>query len=73
MGISADDQMRLFTRFFRAPAANELAIQGTGLGLAIVKAIVESHGGRITVESELGRGTTFCIELPLAVREAAAA
>jgi len=73
MGISADDQMRLFTRFFRAPAANELAIQGTGLGLAIVKAIVESHGGRITVESELGRGTTFCIELPLAVREVAAA
>jgi signal transduction histidine kinase len=73
MGISPDDQTRLFTRFFRASAANELAIQGTGLGLAIVKAIVESHGGRITVESEVGRGTTFCIELPLAVREVAAA
>jgi signal transduction histidine kinase len=69
MGISADDQTRLFTRFFRTSAANELAVQGTGLGLAIVKAIVEGHGGKITVESGVGRGTTFCVELPLADRE----
>ena len=69
MGVSADDQMRLFTRFFRTSAANELAIQGTGLGLAIVKAIFEGHGGKITVESEVGRGTTFCVELPLALGE----
>ena len=59
MGISMADQERLFTRFFRTAAANEQAIQGTGLGLAIVKAIVEGHGGTITVESEVGVGTTF--------------
>jgi signal transduction histidine kinase len=69
MGISPTDQERLFARFFRTAAANEQAIQGTGLGLAIVKAIVEGHGGRITVESEVGMGTTFCVELPLGVRE----
>ena len=69
MGISAEDQRRLFRRFFRTSAANEQAIQGTGLGLAIVKAIVDGHGGRVTVESEVGSGTTFCVELPLAVRE----
>src|SRR6267378_3626266 len=69
MGISAEDQRRLFRRFFRTSAANEQAIQGTGLGLAIVKAIVDGHGGRVTVESEVGSGTTFCVELPLAVRQ----
>jgi signal transduction histidine kinase len=69
MGISAEDQPRLFRRFFRTSTANEQAIQGTGLGLAIVKAIVDGHGGRVTVESEVGSGTTFCVELPLAVRE----
>jgi len=73
MGISAEDQGRLFARFFRTSEANEQAIQGTGLGLAIAKAIVEGHGGKITVDSELGRGTTFCVELPLAVREVVAA
>ncbi len=73
MGISAEDQRRLFRRFFRTSTANEQAIQGTGLGLAIVKAIVDGHGGRVTVESEVGSGTTFCVELPLAVREMVAA
>ena len=73
MGISLTDQEQLFTRFFRTAAANEEAIQGTGLGLAIVKAIVEGHDGTITVESEVGMGTTFCVELPLGVREAVAA
>jgi len=69
MGISAEDQRRLFRRFFRTSTANEQAIQGTGLGLAIVKAIVDGHGGRVTVESEVGSGTTFCVERRLAVRE----
>jgi signal transduction histidine kinase len=69
MGISPEDQQRLFGRFFRTSAASAQAIQGTGLGLAIVKAIVDEHGGRVTVKSEVGSGTTFCVELPLAARK----
>jgi signal transduction histidine kinase len=66
IGIPAAEQPRLFERFFRAASATEQAIPGTGLGLAIVKAIVEAHGGDITVESLPHDGTTFRIELPLA-------
>jgi signal transduction histidine kinase len=65
MGMSAEDQDRLFERFFRTASATDQAIQGTGLGLAIVKAIVEAHQGIITVESVEGEGTVFRIELPL--------
>jgi signal transduction histidine kinase len=64
MGISAEDQQRLFERFFRAPEATEQAIQGTGLGLSIAAAIVQGHGGSIEVESEVGRGTAFKVVLP---------
>jgi signal transduction histidine kinase len=66
IGIPAAEQPRLFERFFRAASATEQAIPGTGLGLAIVKAIVEAHGGDITVESMPHDGTTVRIELPLA-------
>ncbi len=66
MGISAADQTGLFTRFFRADAALNSAIQGTGLGLSIVKAIIEGHGGEITVESAEGEGSTFRVTLPRA-------
>jgi signal transduction histidine kinase len=65
IGISADDQDRLFQRFFRADEATQRAIQGTGLGLAIVQAIVEAHDGAISVASSPGAGTTFRVELPL--------
>ncbi|ABL81443.1 MULTISPECIES: ATP-binding protein [unclassified Nocardioides] len=65
IGIAAADRDRLFTRFFRARQAEERSIQGVGLGLSITKAIVESHGGRIEVESELGRGSVFRVRLPL--------
>jgi signal transduction histidine kinase len=64
MGIAPDEQAQLFVRFFRGDAAGEKAVQGNGLGLWISKAIVEAHGGELGVDSELGRGTTFRVELP---------
>ncbi|QIK65841.1 HAMP domain-containing histidine kinase [Nocardioides sp. HDW12B] len=64
IGIAVADQEHLFTRFFRAPEAETLAIQGAGLGLAITKAIVEAHAGTIEVDSEPGRGTRFEVTLP---------
>jgi signal transduction histidine kinase len=66
LGISPEDQKKLFTRFFRTEKAVQKAIQGTGLGLSIVKAIVEGHGGEIAVESTEGKGATFRVTLPLA-------
>jgi PAS domain S-box-containing protein len=64
-GISSDDLEKIFTRFYRVKDSNTRQIQGTGLGLAIVKSIIESHHGRISVTSEVGRGTTFTVLLPL--------
>jgi signal transduction histidine kinase len=66
MGISPAEQSRLFERFYRTSGATRQSIPGTGLGLAIAKMIVEAHGGRIGVESEEGRGSTFEVVLPLA-------
>ena len=65
MGIPADEQGKLFERFFRSSAAHRRSIEGTGLGLVIAKAIAERHGGRIVFESQVGEGTTFRVELPL--------
>jgi signal transduction histidine kinase len=66
IGISLEDQERLFTKFFRSedPAVREN--QGTGLGLCIVKSLVELQGGRIAVESQIGEGTTFWFTMPIA-------
>ena len=64
MGIPKEALGKLFERFYRVRHAGQ-QIKGTGLGLAIVKKIVEMHNGRITVESEVDRGTTFTVYLPL--------
>jgi two-component system phosphate regulon sensor histidine kinase PhoR len=65
IGIAPSDVERLFERFFRSSSATAQAIPGTGLGLTIAQAIVEGHGGRITVDSEEGVGTTFRVQLPI--------
>ena len=64
IGIPESDQEQLFTRFFRAAAANEQAIQGSGLGLSIVHALVVQHGGTVSVVSHPGEGTTVTVRLP---------
>jgi signal transduction histidine kinase len=64
IGIPADEQGQLFSRFFRATTATQHAIPGTGLGLAISRALVEQHGGTITVESAVGKGTQVTVALP---------
>ena len=68
IGIPLQEQERLFTRFFRSSLAQEQAIPGSGLGLSIAHAIVEKHGGEMSVESEPGEGTTFRVRFPLLTR-----
>jgi len=63
-GIPAEHQTRIFEQFHQVDSSNTKAKGGTGLGLAIAKQIVEMHGGRIWVESTLGKGSTFQMELP---------
>jgi len=65
MGISAEDQQWIFQRFYRVKDETTRHITGTGLGLAIVKSILESHQGRIKIESQQGEGSTFSVFLPI--------
>jgi heavy metal sensor kinase len=66
VGISPEDQARVFDRFFRADKARSRDAGGSGLGLAICKSIVEAHGGKIQVKSDVNVGSSFTVHLPMA-------
>jgi PAS domain S-box-containing protein len=67
IGIAPGERDQVFSRFFRSAALEKRAIPGSGLGLSITRGVVERHGGRIELESEEGRGTTFRVWLPVVV------
>lgn len=68
MGIDPDDLPHVFERFYRGTQAGHRSVEGSGLGLPVARAIVEQHGGTITIESTPGEGTTACVVLPVARR-----
>lgn len=69
MGIAKEDVSRVFSRFWRSDASRDRVSGGLGVGLALTKEIVGRHNGAIDVESELGKGTTFTIRIPLVHKE----
>lgn len=66
IGIPEDALPHLFEEFYRAPNAKAVEKEGTGLGLALTKDLVTRYGGRISVKSQIGHGTTFAVVFPLA-------
>ena len=67
VGIEPEQLPRIFDKFFQADNQDKAAAKGTGLGLAIAREIVEAHGGTISAESEMGKGTTFTVRLPVMI------
>jgi signal transduction histidine kinase len=66
IGISPEDQKRMFTKYFRADDPTVRSVPGTGLGLVITKSLVELHGGEIWLTSEVGQGSNFTFTIPTA-------
>ena len=64
MGMTPEQVDKMFDKFYRVDASNT-AIEGTGLGMTVVKHIVEAHGGKVWVESELGKWTTVTFTIPV--------
>lgn len=67
IGIDAAHQRRVFDKFFQVDSSLSRNYEGAGIGLSIAKSIVEAHGGHLSLESELGKGSTFSVELPAAL------
>jgi two-component system phosphate regulon sensor histidine kinase PhoR len=68
IGIARREHRRIFDKFYRANELLSSDVEGSGLGLAIVRHVVQAHGGRVALESEIGKGSTFTLMLPYSAR-----